>query len=61
MSKSKTLKVTLIKSLIGRKQAHKDGIKGLGLRKIRQTVELSDTPEIRGIINHVRYLITVEE
>jgi len=55
-----TIKVTLVKSVIGRIEAHKATVKGLGLRRIRHTVELQDTPAIRGMINAVSYLIKVE-
>ena len=60
MAKSKTIKVTLFKSVIGRLPKHKATVKGLGLRKIGHTVELQDTPEIRGMINKVNYLVRVE-
>ena len=58
---SRTLKVTQVRSTIGfdRKQALV--VAGLGLRRIRHTVELADTPEIRGMIRKVRHLVTVEE
>ena len=56
----KTLKVTLVKSPIGTKQAHRACVRGLGLRKIRQTVELADTPAIRGMIDRVAYLVKCE-
>jgi len=59
MSK-KTVKVTLIKSLIGRLENHKASARGLGLRKIGQTVEVLDTPENRGMINRINYLIKCE-
>ena len=55
-----TIKVTLVKSVIGRIEAHKATVKGLGLRRIRHTVELQDTPAIRGMINAVSYLLKVE-
>jgi large subunit ribosomal protein L30 len=56
----KMLKVTLVKSPIGTKQAHRASVRGLGLRKIRQTVELPDTPSVRGMINAVAYLVKCE-
>jgi len=56
----KTLKVTLVKSPIGTKQEHRASVRGLGLRKIRQTVELPDTPSVRGMINAVSYLVKCE-
>ena len=54
------IKVTLVKSTIGRIQAHKATIIGLGLRRMHHTVELQDTPAIRGMINTVGYLLKVE-
>ena len=57
---AKTLKVTLVKSLIGRLANHKASAAGLGLRKIRQTVEVLDTPENRGMINRINYLVKCE-
>ena len=54
------IKVTLVKSVIGRIEAHKATVKGLGLRRMHHTVELQDTPAIRGMINAVGYLLKVE-
>ena len=51
------IKVTLVKSPIGCKQAHRETVKGLGLRRRHQTVELADTPEVRGMISRVAYLV----
>ncbi len=59
MSK-KTIKVTLVKSLIGRLANHKASAAGLGLRKIRQSVEVEDTPQNRGMINQISYLVKCE-
>ena len=61
MSDKKTLNVTLVKSTIGRLPAHKACVSGLGLRKMHQTVTVIDTPENRGMINKVSYLLKVEE
>jgi large subunit ribosomal protein L30 len=61
MAKSKELKVTLVKSKHGRLKSHKACIAGLGLRKIHQTVTVADTPENRGMINRVSYLLAIEE
>ena len=61
MAKPKELKVTLVKSRFGRLKGHKACVAGLGLRKIRQTVTVLDTPENRGMINKVSYLLAVEE
>lgn len=60
MTKSKTIKVTLVKSLIGRLAAHKASARGLGLTRINQTVEVIDTPENRGMINQIHYLLVCE-
>ncbi|MCW3481700.1 50S ribosomal protein L30 [Crenobacter sp. SG2303] len=60
MSNAKTVKVTLVKSLIGRLESHKACARGLGLKKIRQTVEVIDTPENRGMINKISYLLKIE-
>ena len=57
---SKILSVTLIKSPIGRLKNHKASIAGLGLRKIGQTVEVEDSPSVRGMIEQVAYLLKVE-
>ncbi|MCL9780482.1 50S ribosomal protein L30 [Vibrio sp. S4M6] len=56
-----TIKVTQTKSSIGRLPKHRACLKGLGLRKINHTVELEDTPCIRGMINKVNYMVKVEE
>jgi large subunit ribosomal protein L30 len=57
----KKIKVTLVHSTNRRIQRHKDCVRGLGLRRRHQMVELQDTPEIRGMINKVSYLLKVEE
>ena len=57
----KKLSVTLIKSKHGRLAAHKACVAGLGLRRMHQTVEVIDTPENRGMVNRVHYLLNVEE
>ena len=61
MAKPKQLKVTLVKSKFGRLKSHKSCVAGLGLRKMHQTVTVLDTPENRGMINRVSYLLSVEE
>jgi large subunit ribosomal protein L30 len=61
MAKPKELKVTLVKSKYGRLKSHKACVAGLGLRKMHQTVTVVDTPENRGMINRVSYLLSVEE
>jgi len=57
----KKIKVTLVKSVIGTKQSHRATVRGLGLRRLNHTVELADTPEVRGMINKVHHLVKVEE
>ena len=61
MAKPKQLKVTLMKGRHGRLKNHKACVAGLGLRKIRQSVTVLDTPENRGMINKVSYLLSVAE
>jgi large subunit ribosomal protein L30 len=56
----KKIRVTLIKSLIGTKRSHRATVRGLGLRGINSSVELEDTPAVRGMINHVNYLVKSE-
>jgi large subunit ribosomal protein L30 len=60
MTEAKKLKVTLVKSPIGCKQAHRQTVKGLGLRRIRHTVEVVDTPAVRGMLNQVAYLVRID-
>ncbi len=61
MAKINTVKVTLTKSPIGALKNHKACVKGLGLRRMHQTVEVIDTPQNRGMINKVIHLLTVDE
>jgi large subunit ribosomal protein L30 len=56
----KKIKVTLVKSLIGTKQDHRATVRGLGLRRLNHTVELQDTPAVRGMIRKVAYLVKSE-
>lgn len=58
---AKKLKVTLVKSPIGTGRKHQACVKGLGLRRIRHSVELEDTPAVRGMINKVSYMVSCEE
>jgi large subunit ribosomal protein L30 len=58
---NKTLKVRLLRSTIGFDRKQAAVVRGLGLRRIRHTVELSDTPETRGMIHKVRHLVEVAE
>ncbi len=60
MAQTKTLKVTLVKSVNGTKQSHRATVRGLGLRRMHHTVELEDTPAVRGMINKVYYLVKCE-
>ena len=57
----KKLSVMMTKSKNGRLKSHQECLKGLGLRKIRQVVEVIDTPENRGMINKIAYMLKVEE
>jgi large subunit ribosomal protein L30 len=61
MTGKKTLKVTLVKSPIGTRPRHRACVRGLGLRRVNETVEVIDTPEVRGMINRVGYLLQVRE
>jgi large subunit ribosomal protein L30 len=54
-----TIKVKLVKGLIGTRQAHRATVRGLGLRRVNSVSELQDTPSIRGMINKVSYLVKV--
>ncbi|MDB2590649.1 50S ribosomal protein L30 [Candidatus Thioglobus sp.] len=58
---SKTVTVTLLKSFYGRLPSHRATVTGLGLKRINHTVTLQDTPEVRGMINKVAYLLRVED
>ncbi len=58
---AKKIKVTQVRSSYGRLQAHRACITGLGLRRIGHTVEVEDTPSVRGMINKVTYLVRVED
>ncbi|KZX66102.1 MULTISPECIES: 50S ribosomal protein L30 [Alcanivorax] len=54
------IKVKLVKSINGRLEKHRACVRGLGLRRIGHTVEVEDTPAVRGMINKVAYLVQVE-
>jgi large subunit ribosomal protein L30 len=56
----KTLKVTLVRGVVGTRESHRATVRGLGLRRINHTVELEDTPAVRGMINKVSYLVKCE-
>ncbi len=55
------LKVTLVRSAIGRPQDQRQTLVGLGLKKLSKTVELEDTPSVRGMVKKVIHLVDVEE
>ena len=55
------LKITQVRSTIGAKRNHRESLRTLGLRKIRQSTVREDTPQVRGLIHTVRHLVTVEE
>ncbi|MDR1661717.1 MAG: 50S ribosomal protein L30 [Azoarcus sp.] len=56
----KKIRVTLVKSVIGTKQSHRATVRGLGLRRLNHSIELVDTPQVRGMINKVSYLLKYE-
>ncbi|RKQ32328.1 50S ribosomal protein L30 [Oceanobacillus halophilus] len=58
---SKKLEITLTRSVIGRKEKQVKTVEALGLKKIRQSVVLEDTPSVRGMIDRVSHLVTVKE
>ena len=60
MAEKKKIRVTLVKSPVNRRKDHRATVRGLGLRRMRQTVELEDTPQVRGMINRVNYLVRLE-
>ncbi len=57
----KILKITQLKSSIGRLKDHKACLRGLGLRRIRHVVEVEDTPSVRGMVKKISYMIKVED
>ena len=61
MADGKKLRLTLLKSKYGRKPSHVECVRGLGLKRRHQTVEVADTPENRGMIREIGYLLRVEE
>jgi len=56
-----SVKVKLVRSMIGRPERHRRVLRGMGLTRLNKTVELKDTPEIRGMINKVSHLVETEE
>jgi large subunit ribosomal protein L30 len=61
MTTAKSFKVTLVKSVFGQLKAHRATVRGLGLRRIRDTVTVANTPEIRGMLVASGHLLKVEE
>lgn len=59
MTTQQTVKVQLVRSPIGCKEAHRATVRGLGLRKLNSVSELQDSPEVRGMINKISYLVKV--
>jgi large subunit ribosomal protein L30 len=60
MADKTMIKVKLVKGMAGCRQTHRDTVRGLGLKRLHQTVELEDTAAVRGMINKVFYLVRVE-
>ena len=61
MAKKKQIQVTLVRSPIGFQPKHRETVRGLGLKRMHQTVVLEDTPSVRGMVNRVDYMVRVEE
>ena len=59
--KKKQIKVTLVRSPIGFQPRHRECVRGLGLKRMNQSVLLEDTPSIRGMVNKINYMLRVEE
>jgi large subunit ribosomal protein L30 len=57
----KKIKVKLLRSVAGLNKQHRATVRGLGLKKINHVAELNDTPEVRGMINRVNYLVRIED
>jgi large subunit ribosomal protein L30 len=60
-AKRTTIRVTLVKSVFGQLKSHRATVRGLGLRRIRDTAVVADTPEIRGMLRSANHLLKVEE
>ena len=58
---TKKIRVTLVKGLTATKHKHRETVRGLGLRHREHSVQVEDTPAVRGMINRVSYLVKVEE
>ena len=61
MAKKQQINVTLVRSPSGAQPKHRECVRGLGLKRMHQTVTLEDTPSVRGMVNKVYYLVRVEE
>ena len=61
MVAKKRLKVTLVKSAFGRQPTHRATVTGLGLRRLNHSVEVEDTPAIRGMLTKISYMLKVED
>ena len=61
MAKKDQINVTLVRSPIGAQPKHRECVRGLGLKRMHQTVTLEDTPSVRGMVNKVYYMVRVEE
>ena len=61
MADAKKLKVTLVKGTNSCRKEYRATVRGLGLKRIRQTVEVEDTPAVRGMVNKVSYLVTIAD
>jgi large subunit ribosomal protein L30 len=61
MADKQMMKVRLVRSMNGRLKTHQDCVRGLGLRRMHQTVEVEDTAKTRGMVNKVSYMVEVEE
>jgi large subunit ribosomal protein L30 len=59
--KRSMMQVTLVRSIHGRLKSHQACVRGLGLRRMHQTVEVEDTPSTRGMANKVSYMVRIEE
>ena len=61
MAKKEQINVTLVRSPISAQPKHRECVRGLGLKRMHQTVTLEDTPSVRGMVNKVYYMVRVEE
>jgi len=59
MAEAKKIRITMTRSAIGRLPKHRETLRGLGLRRIGHSVELEDTPAVRGMVNQVSYMVSV--